>query len=340
MEFLAVGLHLDHGPALDLLDLVLQLAILGVAHFVLPHDDGQLLAELDHLFALEPGEERAQHAEGHASQGDGLLVAVNAAVQVGLGERAEPEPLVDVDEHGRLDAVSDGEGDLLEDRPPPGVLPGERLQDGGQLGVEEAEQGADEDLGHTAAAGGAQHARVGDGAVVEGLHVMDLGVLDERADQAVDEPRMDVLDVGIDVDDDVALQEIEGLPEVFALAALGAFFGEMLGGDVDVGTETGGDLARAVGAAGIDDGDLVQQRIAVFELRLEDHDFLPDGFLFVQGGQAERDGQSLALLLFHQPLDVPEVGVMEGPLFEPFLRLHRRPPCRWQELRPPIGPRR
>jgi hypothetical protein len=57
------------------------------------------------------------------------------------------------------------------------------------------------------------------------LDVVHFRIPDQGPDQSVDESRVDVLDVGIDVDDNVTAEQIEGLPEVFAFARMAALFG-------------------------------------------------------------------------------------------------------------------
>ena len=48
------------------------------------------------------------------------------------------------------------------------------------------------------------------------------------------------------------------------------------------------DFQRAVGGARIDNGNFIQQRITANQLGLEQHQFLTDGFLFIEGGNTQR----------------------------------------------------
>jgi hypothetical protein len=97
---------------------------------------------------------------------------------------------------------------------------------------------------------------------------------------------VDILDVRIDVDDDVPVQDVQGLPEVLTLALETLHFRQDLVGQVHVHPVAGGDLPGLVGASRIDDGDLVQQGVAEHQLALHYYNLFGDGLLFVQGGKA------------------------------------------------------
>ena len=77
---------------------------------------------------------------------------MDAALEVDLAEALDPDPLGDVDQVPDLDRVAGEERDLLEQRPPPGVLAGERLDQPGQLREEEVDQRPRDELRDPAAA--------------------------------------------------------------------------------------------------------------------------------------------------------------------------------------------
>ena len=83
-----------------------------------------------------------------------VLVVVDPHLEVGLGERPQPELLVDVDEQPGLHPVAGEERYALQHGPAPRVLAGERLESPGQVRVEEVEHRAHRELGDPAAAAG------------------------------------------------------------------------------------------------------------------------------------------------------------------------------------------
>lgn len=167
------------------------------------------------------------------------------------------------------------------------------LHDAGQFGEVRVEQGAGGELGDAAAAGGGD---VEQRAVVEGLHHQGGRVLQQRAEQAGDEVRAEVGEVGVDVDEDVAGGDGEGLPQHLALAGAGACRREDVVAVVDGGAGPAGDLRGAVDGAGVDDDHLVDEG----DEGAHAGDDLGDGRLLVQCGQHDADaGVALA---------APEVG--------------------------------
>src|SRR5207245_2578178 len=79
--------------------------------------------------------------------------------------------------------------------------------------------------------------------------------------------------------------------------AVAAAFREDLVVDEDRDAFVRRDLARAVLGARVDDDDLVHERDALDEARADRVDDPPDRRLLVQRGQADRDTETLALLL-------------------------------------------
>lgn len=137
-------------------------------------DGGEFGEVGDFAVVLEAAEEGLEDAEGHFAEGVGVLVAVDTLVEVDLGEGGHAVVFVDVEEVGSFDAVADGEGNLLQGFAADGVFTGEGLEELGEFGVEEGKEGADEDFGDAATAGGTDALREGEGAFVESFHVLDL----------------------------------------------------------------------------------------------------------------------------------------------------------------------
>src|SRR5579883_2015254 len=107
--------------------------------------------------------------------------------EVHLGYLVEAEALEDVDEEPDLHPVPREEGEALEERPPPGVLPGEGLEHPRQLGEERVEQGAREKLRDPSPAGVGVDRALAEGTPVEPLDVADARRAEEGAHQPVDE---------------------------------------------------------------------------------------------------------------------------------------------------------
>ena len=92
---------------------------------------------------------------------------------------------------------------------------------------------------------------------------MDFLTVDQRSHQPIDKPGVDIFDVGIDVADDVTLELVDGLPEVFTLAPLVPHTGQDVSGQIYVCAIGCSDFACAVRRAGVDDGKLVDERVTL-----------------------------------------------------------------------------
>ena len=178
----------------------------------------------------------------------------------------EAAPFDDVDEVPDLHGVAGEEGQRLEQAPPAGVLAGERLDQAGQLGEEEVDQRPGDKLGDPAAAALLEDAALDDRAAVVALDVLDALLGDQRADRAVDHARVPVADVRVGPDDDVAAGLVEALPQRLALAGEAAVARQNLLVDDHSGAFRCGDLAGPIGRVGVDDEQLVHQRMALHQL--------------------------------------------------------------------------
>src|SRR5688572_8536614 len=150
--------------------------------------------------------------EAHLRERVERLIEVDQLLHVDLRDRGDALALYGVDEQTGLDAVAGEEGELLEMRPPSALLARQRLHHPRQLGVEEVQDRACGELCHPATAGGLQLLAEAQRALVEGLHELQPGMAEERADDPVYEFRMDVRDIGVDPDDEVAGRDVKALP--------------------------------------------------------------------------------------------------------------------------------
>src|SRR5262245_2943483 len=105
---------------------------------------------------------------------------MDAPLEVDLAEALDPDPLGGVDEVADLDRVAREERDRLEQRPTPRVLPGERLDETGQLGVEEVDERPGDELRHATAAAFLEHAFLDDRALVVALDVLQPRLVEQR----------------------------------------------------------------------------------------------------------------------------------------------------------------
>src|SRR5688500_16942245 len=171
---------------------------------------------------LELADGALQDDVGHLRQVRQGLVAVDAPLEVDLSEPREPGLIEDVDEQSDLDRVAGEEGQRLEQLAPSGVLARERLDHARQLGEEEVDERACHQLRDAAAALGLERVAGPDRSLVETLDVLDLRLRQEGTDEPVDEPRLNVADIGVDPGDDVAVEHVEALPQRLTLAAMRA----------------------------------------------------------------------------------------------------------------------
>src|SRR6266566_4252886 len=248
-----------------------------------PHLGEQLQA----VALLELAHGGLQDDEGHLRQVGERLVAVDAPLEVDLANRRETCLVEDVDQQPYLDRVAGEERHRLEELPSPGVLPGEGLDESGELGEEEIDEWPRHQLRDAPAALGHDPVPVADGALVEALHVGDALLTQQRAQQPVDEARLDVADVGIDPRHDIAVQHVEALPQRLTLALEAPQLGQHLRVAHDRDPELLRDLTRAIGRVRVDHHELVDQRRALHERSLDALDDEADGLFLVERRQPD-----------------------------------------------------
>ena len=154
-------------------------------------------------------------------------------------------------------AYSCGTRQLLEEGAAHRPLPRQRLVQPGQLGEEQPDQRAGDQLGDPAALERDRDAAVEHRALVEALDQLDARVGEQRAEQAGHEVGVPVDQVGVHEDDQLAGGDEERLPHRLALARPGAEVGADLRGAVHGRAGVGRDGVRVVGGVGVDDHDLV-----------------------------------------------------------------------------------
>ena len=142
------------GGALFFEDLFFDLLVFGAGGLEGAVDGGEFGEVGDFAVVFEAAEEALEDAEGHLAEGVGVLVAVHPLIEVDLGEGFHAVVFVNVEKVGGFDAVADGEGNLFEGLAADGVFAGEGLEELGELGVKEAEEGAHQNLGDAASACG------------------------------------------------------------------------------------------------------------------------------------------------------------------------------------------
>src|SRR5207253_6549904 len=168
------------------------------------------------------------------------------------------------------------EGDTLQHPPPAGILARERLHQARKLGKEEVQEWPRSQLGHAPSALRLDLRTELQWPAVEALDVMDPWVTQQRSQEAVDELRVDIADVGVDPADQVAREREEAFPERFTLPLKGAIAGKDLAvlyhGDAGTFRDGGG----AVGRSRVDDHDLIDQRDPLHQCGLESANHLAD----------------------------------------------------------------
>ncbi len=215
-----VGRHGPHRRPLDHADVPGH----GLDAAAGPHVLDQLVAR--HPDARAAGQRGLQDLPGHASQRGVGLVRVPPRAEVDLREGVHAGQLRQVDQQPELDAVVRDERNLLQQVPPARVLTGQRLDEPGQLRPQRAQQGPGGQFGHPAAAGRHQSLGGGQRPVVEPLDVADRRVGQERAQQPHHELRIEGDQVRVDEDHQVAVGDVQRLPQRLTLAGDAAVLGQ------------------------------------------------------------------------------------------------------------------
>src|SRR5829696_255790 len=322
---------LDRGSFHELFDVLLELEA------VRRGDGVQVVGELEEgvgrarvlrlveasVLAHAPGD-RTQHRVGHAGEVAQGLVPVLAGSQVHLSHGVEPNHLQDVYHDPGLHGVSGEERDRREQLPVGDEFTGERLHEAGELGVEEVEERLGRELRDPAAAVQLHRLVTLEGTPVGRLDVTYLGHFQNRAEDAVDELRPEVLGVGVDVHHEVAMRHGERAPHGVALAVRAAVVAHQLVLRVDLGAPGGGHFSRAVRGVRVDGQDLVHQRM-VTGLPVYVVDLIYDpahGVGHVAAGQHRADREAELAFAAGQGLEVRKLPVVVGAMLKPLYSVH------------------
>ena len=144
------------------------------------------------LLAHAPGD-RAQHGVGHAGELAQGLVPVLAGTEVDLRHSLEPHRLQYVYHDPGLHRVAGEEWDGSEELPVSDELAREWLHEARELGVEQVEEWLGRELRHPPAAVRLHRLVALEGTPVGGLDEADPWYLQDRAEDAVDKLRPEVL---------------------------------------------------------------------------------------------------------------------------------------------------
>src|SRR5215218_329572 len=244
---------LDRGSLHELLDVLLELEafrggdrvqVVGelekrVRHARVPH--------LVQAFLLThaPGN-RAKNSVGHAGEISQGLVPILASTEVDLRHCLQPDHLEDVYYDPGLDSVAGEKRDGTEELPIGDELPCEWLHEACELGVEEVEEWFGRELRNSPSAVLFHSLIALERTSVGGLDEADLGHLQDRAQNAVDELGHEVLGVSVDVHDEIASRDGECAPHGVALAVRAAVVAHELVLRVDLGALRCGHLRGTV----------------------------------------------------------------------------------------------
>src|SRR5829696_8882714 len=212
----------------------------GVWHAGVPH-----LVQAS-LLAHSPGD-RAKDRVGHAGEISQGLMPVLASTKVDLRHCLQPDHLEDVYHDPGLDRIAGEERDGGEELPVGDELPCQGLHEACELWVEEVEEGFGRELRNPPSAVLLYGLVALEGTSVGGLDKADLGHLQDRAQNAVDELGPEVFGVSVDVHDEVASRDGECAPHGVALAVCAAVVAHELVLGVDLSALRCGHLRGTVG---------------------------------------------------------------------------------------------
>lgn len=271
----------------------------------------QIRGEAEFSVALQALEERAKDGEGHVAEAGFVAVAVDALIEIGLGEAREFSGGGDIDEMGDFHAVAAGEGEGFQEAAAGGVFAGERLEDAGELGVKERKQGADEDFRDAAAAVRLRFRAESEWALVKGFHVVQLWVREQRAYQAGDEAGVEIRDISINITNNVSGGDVEGFPEVFAFSGAAREVRGDVGSSENSRSGLQGQLAGGIGGIRIDHQQLIHEWGARHQRATDDFHDAADGGCFVQRRDTNGDAVAARGFPSEETRDIREIPVVE-----------------------------
>src|SRR5215213_5518262 len=198
------------------------------------------------LLAHAPGD-RAKDRVGHAREISQGLVPVLASTKVNLRHCLEPYHLEDDYHDPGLDRIAGEERDGAEEFPVGDELPCKGLHEACELGVEEVEQRFGRELRNPPSAVLLHGLVALERTSVGGLDKADLGHLEDRTQNAVDELGLEVFGVSVHVHDEVAARDAECAPHGVALAVRAAMVAHEFVLRVDLSALRCGHLSGTIG---------------------------------------------------------------------------------------------
>src|SRR5215218_5920300 len=173
------------------------------------------------LLAHSPGD-RAKDRVGHAGEISQRLMPVLASTKINLRHCLQPDHLEDVYYDPGLHRIAGQERDGAEQLPVGDKLPCQGLHEACELWVEEVEEGFGRELRNPPSAVLLYGLVALERTSVGGLDKADLGHLQDRTQNTVDELGLEVFGVSVDVHDEVAARDGECAPHGVALAVRAA----------------------------------------------------------------------------------------------------------------------
>src|SRR3990167_4964435 len=275
--------------------------------------------KLNHVHLFQPLDEDLDNGERHLAQGRQRLVAMDALFEIDLGDGPEAKGIEEIDQQAGLNAVSGKKRDLLQGRSPAAVLARQGLENPGQLGEKKIQERPRGKLGHPAPALGIGFPVHFQGTTVKTFHILNLRLLEKGTENPIDKAGMDVLDIGVDPNYQIALEHVKTLPQSLPLTTIRSILRQDLLVNVYRYAEILRDLYRFIRGARIDQHDLIQKRPFFKETFFQSADNIPDSLRFIEGGQSQADGQSLLFFQLLQLLKIIEFPSMKGVLGKPFV---------------------
>src|SRR5215210_8007672 len=321
----------DRGPLDELLDVLLELEAVRCG------DGVHVVGELEELIRQAgiprlvqtsilpqaPGD-RAQDRVGHAGEIAQGLVPILARTQVHLRHRVQPDHLEEVYHDPGLHGVACEEGDGAEELLVGDEFPCERLHEARELWVEEVEEPFGSKPRNPSSAVLLHGLVALERTPVGGLDEADLGPLQDRSQNTVDELGPEVFGIRVDVHDEVPTRDGESAPHGVALAVRAAVVAHELVLRVDLSAPRCGHLRGTVRGVRVDGEDLVDQRmvprLGVYGVDLVDYH--AHGVGDVAAGQHGADRQAELALAAAQGIEVRKLPVVIGAMLKPLYSVH------------------
>jgi hypothetical protein len=164
-----------------------------------------LLRKIHDAVALCPHHKHLQDLIRHATQFRDVPVPVTPAFHIALSKRFHAALMENVDQVGCLDSIPTGKRQFLQQSPAHGIFASQRLNKVNQRRVKHGEQGSHQDLRNTATSLRQLQTTFMKRASIEGLHVAQLLLLQQRPHQSCNKAFMEIPNIPIHKHADVAV---------------------------------------------------------------------------------------------------------------------------------------